>query len=204
MNSIYPRCRSKRKQATLFKFGLSRTINHRSEEIDVSGPDYCDDIKGTFKCDVCDQYFKSRQGLSVHKGWSHQRAQACSSNMQNPADALKIGLGLMTDLWKNDVNEEHTKEFSGTECSVIKDTTHEAGTLASNVSESKDPNKEVADEGASTKARRDTEKRRKYDFIFKVKVIEQLDEVIPGIDVAFNLGIDKSPCLNGIKSANIS
>ena len=155
----------KSKQSTLFKFGFKKTISHRNETVEVIKPDFVNDVKGVYKCDGCEQYFKSKQGLSMHTSWVHKKApekaggnslHIYSKNLElkDKKEARSIVNGLITAVEKQETkNSESTSYKSG---------------------------------------RRGADKRTKYNFVFKMRIIEQLDGGKCAADVAFDNGIDKS------------
>ncbi len=41
-----------------------------TEDDDATGPDFVPD---DFLCDLCERSFKSKKGLSIHKGYAHKK-----------------------------------------------------------------------------------------------------------------------------------
>ena len=50
-----------KKQATLFKFGITNNVEHRGEKVPVSGLSFAEEKPGIYSC-VCQKYFKTKAG----------------------------------------------------------------------------------------------------------------------------------------------
>ena len=57
-----------KKQATLFKFGITKNVEHRGEKVQVSGPLFAEEKPGIYSC-ICQKYFKTKAGLTMHQSW---------------------------------------------------------------------------------------------------------------------------------------
>ena len=53
------------RQASLFKYGFIKKVEHRNTLVNVSDGDYVHET-GIHACSSCDKSFKSTQGLSSH------------------------------------------------------------------------------------------------------------------------------------------
>ena len=156
------------KQSTLFKYGFTKKIHHRNNLADVSGEDFVSGSSEIYKCNSCDNSFKSRQGLSMHVIWAHPT----SNNANKSEAALKV------------VN-------SHIELAVKRTLDDLVSTVATEIASVNNPasNTDVSPPPEAVKVRK---RRKQYDFVFKMEIIEQVESGISPIDVAFNNNIDKS------------
>ena len=60
-----------KKQATLFKFGFTKHVNHRNKVVKVVGNYFSPDAEGLNKCHSCEIFFKTKQVISSHSLWAH-------------------------------------------------------------------------------------------------------------------------------------
>ena len=47
------------KQATLFKFGVTRNVEHRGNIVKLSGPSFTEEKLGIYSC-ICEKHFKKQ------------------------------------------------------------------------------------------------------------------------------------------------
>ena len=153
---------SKKRQATLFKYGYSKKVKHRNELVEVCGEKLCTEEPGLIKCDDCDNRFKTRQGLSMHRMWAHQNPSSSAP------DKKFFGPNKVDDDVPKDVQIVLEKVLKAVEGDVLEI----------------EPVLKVGRRGANV--------RRKYDFIFKMKIIDLIDQGIPQRDIALQNDIDES------------
>ena len=75
------------KQATLFKFGITKNVEHRGEKVQVSGPSFAGEKPGIYSC-ICQKYFKTKAGL--------QKLAACKNSGWSKTKILTSGLEMVT------------------------------------------------------------------------------------------------------------
>ena len=175
------------KQTSLFKFGFTkeirkranflgftRKVKHRGELIECSGEKFVAKTRGNCKCQG-DKYFQSKQGFASHVMWTH--AIVISDNMKSQA-ALKVA--------QMKIEEVRNTLDCVLATVVCRDESNTSATQT-------DLTKLVAPV-ETTKVAEVPKKRKRYDFVFKMKVIEEVDAGIIFIlsDVAFHNHIDKS------------
>ncbi len=68
-DKFYPRW--KKRQATLFKFAITREISHRDTQITSPEPSFISsDVKRPQRYNNCSKGFKTKQGLFIHRKWA--------------------------------------------------------------------------------------------------------------------------------------
>ena len=53
------------KKATLFKFGVTRNVEHRGNIVKLSGPSFTEEKRGIYSC-ICEKHLKTKAGLTMH------------------------------------------------------------------------------------------------------------------------------------------
>ena len=71
------------KQPTLKKFGFTRRVEHRGEEVDVNIPDYVEDTG--IPCPDCKLKFKNKRALRSHIAFKHGKYAEVSSQSSSSA-----------------------------------------------------------------------------------------------------------------------
>lgn len=56
------------KQATLFKFKITKNIEQRGNSVQLSGPSFTEEKRSIYSC-ICQKHFKTKAGLTMHKAW---------------------------------------------------------------------------------------------------------------------------------------
>ena len=130
--------------------------------MEVCGEKLCTEEPGLIKCDDCDNRFKTRQGLSMHRMLAHQNPSSFAP------DKKFFGPNKVDDDVPKDVQIVLEKVLKGVEGDVLEI----------------EPVLKVGRRGANV--------RRKYDFIFKMKIIDLIDQGIPQRDIALQNDRDES------------
>ena len=68
------------KQDTLFKYGVTRKVEHRGNVVDVSG---------IYSC-ICDKHFKTKAGLSMHQAWCKEVVPTAKGQNANKITATNF------------------------------------------------------------------------------------------------------------------
>ena len=62
-----------KRQTTLGKYGFTKKVKRRENQVEVKIPDYANVDHYRIKCDFCDSKFINEQGYSVHLKCKHGR-----------------------------------------------------------------------------------------------------------------------------------
>ena len=77
------------KQAMLEKFGFTRRVEHRGEEVDVNIPDYVEDTG--IPCPDCKLKFKNKRVLGSHIAFKHEKyAEVSSQSSSSLSKTLQL------------------------------------------------------------------------------------------------------------------
>ena len=166
------------------KLGFSKKFEHNSKLVEIETPNFVSDVSGVIPCSECNLRFKSRQGLSMHITWTHgknKEAQGSSSSKSR------------------DISTVHTRDRQ----QQVEQVDNRGEPLAEGTDEQvrcatgehpTDSNieGETAEKQPKTKQSGGANKRKKCDFIFKMKAIDLLDQGIPQTDIALQLNVDVS------------
>ena len=164
-----------KRQTSLLKFkGFTKKIVHNNKSYNVVDSGFASaGPSGTHKCPSCGERKKSKPALSQHMLWKHANYSSVKSNVvENIANhvqekEIKENVKKTVDFLLNAIEDsENTPEERAV------DTNENGQTIVTKTS--------------------NKEERRHYDYRFKLKVIEQVDDGNLAIDVAPHHNISKS------------
>ena len=115
------------KQTSLFKYGFKKRMQHRNQLFDVSGDDIVPNVSGVCKCDSCEKYFKSKQGLASHHMWHHPSTTQLKSSAELKTITMKLEKDVratLDDLIERAVKSENSVQSISTDFSVEIDVTN--------------------------------------------------------------------------------
>ena len=81
-----------------------RNVYNRNQLFDVSGDDIVPNVSGVYKCDSCEKYFKSKQGLTSH----HMSTTQLKSSAELKIITIKLEKDVRATL--DDLNERVVKK----------------------------------------------------------------------------------------------
>ena len=189
------------KQATLKKFGFTRRVEHRGEEVDVNIPDYVEDTG--IPCPDCKLKFKNKRPLGSHIAFEHGKYAEVSS--QSSSSAFKNVAA--TPLSQAELNHSTDAPDEIQPTSVVsiplpETTTSDSPSTSATVDstcEAQAPPEtiEITDDQPKIKRR-----RIRHDVLFKAEVLQKKDDGMTAADLlvmykSFNL--DKTKVLKWSK-----
>ena len=63
----------------LFKFGVTRNVEHRGNIVKLSGPSFTEEKRGIYSC-ICEKHFKTKAGLTMHEAWCKKVVSAAQKS----------------------------------------------------------------------------------------------------------------------------
>ena len=130
-------------EATLFKFGITKNVEHGGEKVQVSGPSFAEETSGIYLC-ICQKYFKTKAGLTMHQSW-------CKKVV-----SVENKLNIKPVVFSNTTNQIE-KEVASVVDEMLDKVTKEQPTVTSNVER--------------VENRKGAVNRKSYDNSFKMTVI---------------------------------
>ena len=174
----------KKKQTTLTKFGFSKKIEHNRKLVEVETPNFVSDVSGVIACSKRNLRFKSRQGLSMHIAWTHGKNKEAQGSSSSKSCDISTVHTIDRPQQVEQVDNRGEPLAKGTD-EQVRCATGEHPT-DSNIED------ETTEKQTKTKQSGGANKRKKYDYIFKMTAIDLLDQGIPQIDIALQLNVDVS------------
>ena len=147
------------KQKTLAAFKFTKVVVHRDEKTEVAIPEVISSRETYLQCNVCQDFFKNQQALSVHRLCKHSKEEV-NNNTESLENICKF---VSSETVANFVLESMLSVvFKEAEKSVS-----EAG---------EEVNEESREESnVKTSKRRGSEKRRQYSASYKLDVIREIE-----------------------------
>ena len=135
------------KQATLFKFGVTRNVEHRGNIVKLSGPSFTEEKRGIYSC-ICEKHFKTKAGLTIHEAWCKKVVSAAENQNDNKITTTNF-----------------TKTKPVNELAIAKEVQIVLDEVLDKITEKHSVNV------ATSEKRRGAVERKSYDNSFKMRVI---------------------------------
>lgn len=171
----------KKKQTTIFNTkSFTRVAQHRGKTIDLTKdePKFVaagDDPTLLVKCGECTSKFKTTQGLASHRAWAHK----FPTLLEDSGSSVKSIPNILSSKKKPSVDEINARDIKYVLNQLLCDVER------AEAKEKKNPGR-----------RRGADDRKSYDNLFKLSVLEQVDEALRNggfmVDVAFQNNVSKS------------